>query len=277
MTVQYRQSFVAALSGHVLLIVAAIVVSVLPGWLRPKPIDIPVLWLPPVTDQPLQRRTPPPEHPAPPPPAEPTEPRTPDTPPDPLPPRAPDKPPPEPEPVKHDAVAPVNVVGPKPPPKLKPPASNTTSRVTSEHVPVKIGPSMVRTISAPPGVLSHKPPKIDLKGEWDKMIGVNAPIGNVDSVPLDEQQRCIVLIRSALYNAWDQPATSDAGSRPAELEIRLDPSGRLSAYRITQPSGSALFDRTVLLAAKAVPRIEGLTPNFLHAYSRVTIEFKLSN
>lgn len=272
MTVQYRQSFVAALTGHAVLILAVLIVSAFPGWFRPKPVDVPILWLPPTTTEPLQRRAPPPEHPVPPPPAvEPTEPKTPETPPDPVPPRAPAKPVEKPEP---DDAIPIKSVVQKPVEHTKPTTSNDAAHVTSPHVPVKLGPVVSRpvTSSGPP---SHKPLHFD-KRDWDTMMGVNAPIGHVDSIPMDERQRCMLLIKRALYDAWDQPASADAGLRPAGLEIHLDLSGRISSYTITQSSGSPQFDRTVLLAAKAVPQVEGLSTSFLKEYSRLTVEFKLS-
>ena len=86
----------------------------------------------------------------------------------------------------------------------------------------------------------------------------------------------MLLIKRALYNAWDQPALADAGTRPAELELRLDATGGVTGFRISQTSGSETFDRSVLQAAKAVARVNGLTPRFLKAYPRVIVDCKLS-
>jgi len=276
MTPHYRQSFVTALIGHFLLIVGAIVASVLPGCLRPPPVEAPpVDFLPLRTDLPLQRREPAPKDPVPPPPG-PIEPRNPDMPPDPVPPkpraRPPDKPPdPTPIPVKDpDAIA-------KDRPHVKPAPSNSVERARVEHVPVKIGERTVRPapLNSGSGARTRTPPRLS-KGEWDRMFGVTAPLGQTDSVPMDERQRCLILIKRALYDAWDQPALSDSGTRPAELEVRFDASGRVVSYRITQPSGSETLDRSVLMAARAVPRVEGLTARFLRDYPKWTVEFKLS-
>ena len=91
----------------------------------------------------------------------------------------------------------------------------------------------------------------------------------------DEISRCIVLVRRAMYDAWQQPGAADAGPRPALLDIRLDSSGRVVSYRIRQSSGSPYFDQTVLKAAANAAPIRGLTPAFLKRYETLTVEFKL--
>lgn len=91
----------------------------------------------------------------------------------------------------------------------------------------------------------------------------------------DQRASCVSLIRNALYKTWEQPNKSDAGSRPAKLYIRLDRSGRFSNYRITESSGSTVFDMTVLKAAANCPPIRGLTADFLKTNDELTFEFKL--
>jgi outer membrane biosynthesis protein TonB len=275
MTPHYRQSFVTALAGHFLLIVGAILVSVLPGCMRPPPVEAPpVDFMPLRTDLPLQRRSPAPPDPVPPPPG-PVEPRNPDMPPDPVPPKPRDR-----TPEKPPESAPAHAKEPDPVSKErtnKPAPSNAVERARTERVPVKIGEHTVRIVplNAGSGARSRTPPRLS-KGEWDRMFGVHAPLGQTDSVPMDERQQCLIRIKRALYDAWDQPALADSGTRPAELEARFDASGRMVSYRITQSSGSDTYDRSVLLAAKAVPRVEGLTARFLRDYPKWTVEFKLS-
>ncbi|MEI7948418.1 MAG: TonB family protein, partial [bacterium] len=91
----------------------------------------------------------------------------------------------------------------------------------------------------------------------------------------NEIPRCVSLVRNALYEAWEQPKQSEGGSRPAKLYIRLDASGRVINYRITQSSGSTIFDTSVLKAAANCPPVRGLTADFLKKYDELTIEFRL--
>ncbi len=92
---------------------------------------------------------------------------------------------------------------------------------------------------------------------------------------VDEISSCVSLIRNALYKAWKQPKQSEAGSRPAKLYIRLDASGRFVNYRITQSSGSTIFDTSVLKAAANCPPVRDVTAGFLKKHDELTIEFRL--
>ena len=106
-------------------------------------------------------------------------------------------------------------------------------------------------------------------------LASGAKSGTRNQVPANEISLCVGLVRNALYEAWDQPGQGEAGSRPAKLYIRLDASGRISSYRISQSSGSAHFDTTVLKAAANCPAIRGLSVAFLKEHDELTIEFKL--
>jgi protein TonB len=106
-------------------------------------------------------------------------------------------------------------------------------------------------------------------------LASGAKAGIRNQLPANEISLCVSLVRNALYEAWDQPGQGEAGSRPAKLYIRLDASGRISIYRITQSSGSAHFDTTVLKAAANCPSIRGLSVAFLKEHDELTIEFKL--
>lgn len=106
-------------------------------------------------------------------------------------------------------------------------------------------------------------------------LNAGARIGTRNQIPDNEMSRCIVLVKNALYDAWEQPSEADAGKQPARLEIRLDLSGRITSYRITQSSGSQAFDQTVLKAAANTDPIRGLSLDFLKQFERLTVEFKL--
>ncbi len=115
------------------------------------------------------------------------------------------------------------------------------------------------------------------RAEIDKALRDGARPGTRNEIPQDEISRCVVLVRRALYEAWEQPGSGDAGARPALVDIRLDSSGRVVSYRIRQSSGSAYFDQTVLKAAANAPPIRGLSLAFLKQYETLTVEFKLGD
>ncbi len=112
--------------------------------------------------------------------------------------------------------------------------------------------------------------------ELDPGGSMTASLGPTNSVPMDEQQRCKLLIKKALFDVWDRPTWADAGRQSAMLRIRFDASGRVVGYQIVQSSGSDNMDRSVLLAAKAVGRVDNLTTAFLNEFPSLIVEFTLS-
>jgi outer membrane biosynthesis protein TonB len=102
-----------------------------------------------------------------------------------------------------------------------------------------------------------------------------ARLGAVDTLPPSELERNYLQIRRVLYEAWMQPSAGEAGSQPAEMEIRLDASGNVVGSRLIATSGSAVFDQTVQSAVQSVRRIQGLSASFARQNPRVTVEFRL--
>ena len=196
------------------------------------------------------------EDPAPPKPDEPAPPR----------PRDPEPPPPLPLPDRIPEPKPPD----KKPPDKKPPDKKPPDKKPPDKKPIQKGARVVRGPKVPPvrQTLSDE--------EIKKWLGKRVQIGDKDVLPDSEQALNFALVRDALYGAWDQPVRSAAGSRPAEAEFSLDSSGRLSAARIIQSSGSPVFDASVIEAIRRVGRIDGLSARFLRSFPRLSVEFKLS-
>jgi hypothetical protein len=158
--------------------------------------------------------------------------------------------------------------------RIKPAASNAADRTAVSPVPVvRSGVRTTRVLTTPG---ARRVPHMLTPGELDPLSGMAAPIGASNSVPMDERQRCLLLIKRALYDVWDRPTLADAGRQPTLLEIRFDVSGRVFGAAVSQASGSEVMDRSVLLAAKRVTRVEGLTAVFLKEYPKLTIEFTVT-
>ena len=276
MTPHYRQSFLVALTGHFLLIIAAVVVSVVPGCHHPPPVDLSAFDHVDIynidTTKPLSRIKPPSENVTPPPAQPPAQVPTPAMPDAPVPPKASPKPPdptPAPKPA-HDAEG----VSPERTPH-KPAPSNTSSTAVGA-VPVVRSNIRATRVSSAPGPRRPSAVRPLTPGELDPLGGLNAPLGASNSVPMDERQRCLLLIKRVLYDAWDRPTLADAGHQSALLEVRFDLSGRVVGAAIAQSSGSESMDHSVLLAARAVTRVEGLTTGFLKEYPKLTVEFTVT-
>ena len=183
---------------------------------------------------------------------------------EPAPPRPRDPEPPPPLPPEPDRIP------DKKPPEKKPPEKKPPEKKPPDKKPIQQGARVVRGPKVPPvrQTLSDE--------EIKKWLGKRVQIGDKDVLPDSEQALNFALVRDALYGAWDQPVRSAAGSRPAEAEFSLDSSGRLSAARIIQSSGSPVFDASVIEAIRRVGRIDGLSARFLRSFPRLSVEFKLS-
>ena len=272
MTPHYRQSFFAALTGHFVLIIAAVVVSVFPGCRRPNPVDLSAfdkfdIDLSKIDSfNKFERKDPAPEHVATPAPAPPAEKSDPVMPPDPVPTRPVDRTP-APKSPAHDAEGTL----PEPKHSIKPAASNAASSTAA--TPIRIGP---RTTKILPGTGPRVPMRPVTPGDLDPLGGMNAPRGSSTSVSMDDRQRCLLLIKHALYDAWDRPTLADAGRQAALLEVRFDPGGRVVSAVVAQSSGSEVMDRSVLQAARTAARVDGLTPAFIKEFPTLPIEFRVT-
>ena len=231
------------------------------------------------------------------------EPNVPDAPPAPDPVKPPPKPDPEPEPpappkppplpVPQEKTVPVETKKPDPPkPPVKkpdPPKPPPKKPDPPKPAPFKKGqrveapkPQQKRFDEVykpydPSKPVSTKPvtDKKLSRAEIEKALRDGARVGTRNSIPEDEISRCVLLVKRALYDAWEQPGEGDAGSRATLLDIRLDNSGRIVSYRVRQSSGSPYFDQTVLKAAANAQAIRGLTLAFLKQYEMLTVEFML--
>ena len=269
-----------ALHGVVLFI--AVVLPLIPGF-RPKDLVVPVDFTV-VLEQNLvePNRTPP---------LQPAKTTTPDVEPEP----EPDVPPPVPLPdPPKDSMVIEKKEKPKPKPKPKPevkPEVKTPPKV-EEKKEFKKGPKVTRPVTPaqptfdklykpfdPSKPVSTKPltDKALSRADIEKALQDGARAGTRNMIPDDEISRCVVLVRRAMFDAWEQPGTGDAGQRPALLDIRLDSAGRVVSYHIRQSSGSVFFDQTVLKAAANAAPIRGLSQAFLKQYETLTVEFKLGD
>ena len=189
------------------------------------------------------------------------------------------------EPPKPDDPLSTKPRDPRPPPPLppvpdripepkqankKPPDKKPPDKKPPVRKPIQKGKRVVRGQKSPPvrQTLSD--------AEIAKWLRNRVRVGDKDVLPDSEQALNFALVRDALYGAWDQPVRSEAGSRPAEAEFSLDSSGRISAARIIQSSGSPVFDASVLAAIRRTGRVDGLSARFLRTFPRLSVEFKLT-
>lgn len=168
---------------------------------------------------------------------------------------------PEPPPPVPDPEPEPDPIVPKPEP-VKPPEPPKPPRKRPEIIK---GPRMVRKQTQPPK------PRLTQQ-EIDRLLAAGAKPSETTSVP-SEAARGEALIHDQFHEAWKQPSYEAAGGRDAFLIVVFTPNGTVKSFRLKKKSGSDLLDRSVLDAARSVPRVFGLTAAFIAQDPEVTIRF----
>ena len=261
----YNRAIKISLTGHGVVLILALVLSLCSGWIKRKPVEIPLEFTVVIeqsqeTTHSKPDKTPPKPEPEPP---------------------KPEPPKPQPDPPPVDAVVPVvkpvvkpdvkPVVKPvvKPEPDKTPPKPPVSSFTKGERV-VRLTPSPTTR----PSVKLARQPMLSAE-EIARLLALGARPGEANVIPQDEVSRCLLLVKRALYEAWVRPSRGDAGPRPAQIELTFGVGGMISHVRLVRSSGSVILDRSAEAAGRAAGQVSGLTARFLHDYPRVTVDFEL--
>ena len=102
--------------------------------------------------------------------------------------------------------------------------------------------------------------------EIRKLLNQGYRPGTTEQLAASEEQRCLSLIKMAFEAKWDKPPWTDT-LKPMVLECRFGAGGRLVGYRLTQSSGDASADQSILTAAKRVVAVSGLSAKFIEKYA----------
>ena len=91
-------------------------------------------------------------------------------------------------------------------------------------------------------------------------VGGNAGSGGGAKLDAATAKYYSNMLHDRFYRAWDQPQTVVAsGARfSAVARIRIEKDGRVSDFRIVQPSGNVLVDESVAAAGKKVTQVDAL-------------------
>lgn len=209
-------------------------------------------------------------------------------PPPPDPPKDPD-PPPRDEPDITDAVVlqPDKPKPPKPPEPPKPPKPTPPKQPDPPKKPDKpkepqetrdqrlarMRNSTTKVKTPPPrnnGRTDKRPQ------DWEKLLMQGyRPGATNQGLDAGEEARCFSLIRQAFYSKWDRPAWTSSLKKMC-LSVRFGAGGKVIGYSLTQSSGDASADRTVLRAASQVGYVRGLTSAFLEKNKTVIVRFEVT-
>jgi TonB family protein len=167
---------------------------------------------------------------------------------DPEPPAPQPEPAPMPEPVK-----PIPKPTPKPTPKPAPKPKPTPKPEPKPEKPkwkptpvdqIKKGQKIEPVKPAKPAVSEQDIQKA-LSGIQSSSPKTSGPVGNPNAIAAYDSH-----IYQVFYNAWERPATPAV--RPAKVTFSISSSGRILSSRLSQSSGDAAFDASVMAAIRSV-------------------------
>jgi len=84
------------------------------------------------------------------------------------------------------------------------------------------------------------------------------------------------IIKQTMYRAWDQPTSLGIAGLVARVEFSFNSDGSISSCKMAAASGNSTMDESVMRAARAVRRINGVPPTYLLSHRRITVAFELT-
>ncbi len=163
---------------------------------------------------------------------------------------------PQPEPPPEPVVEPVVEPAPAPEPKKN---------------PVEVSQTRVPRPTPPP-----EPRKRFRAGQIHEQLREPAsPAPSQDDFPFSWY---FVLVKQALYAAWDKPSDeSVAPGMVARIIITVKRDGTISQSLLRRSSGSALLDASALRAVESVSRLDPLPARYRGDRREITIDFELTD
>ena len=203
----------------------------------------------------------------------------------------PDEPPPPPdEPDPGPDVVPVTTTTTRTPPTTttttttRPPRPTTTTttrdrraeatRVTRRPAPTTTRRPRPTTTTRRAAVQPPPGPRLSAE-EVSRLLNAGAEISDHTSIPSSEMSRCFAIINRAIRKAWIRPDAASITGNDPEISISIGSGGVVRSVSLSKSSGNAVFDQSVLSAARAVRKFEGLSEEFIRAKPTFTVAFNL--
>lgn len=204
-------------------------------------------------------------------------------PPPPDPPKEPDPPPPdEPEITEAVVLKPDKPKPPEPPKPPKPPEPPKPPKQPEKpKPPEKTREQRLAEMRSSTTKVKTPPPRNNGRTEkrpqdWEKLLNAGYKPGPTNQgLDASEEARCLALIRQAFYSRWDRPAWTSS-LRKMCLSVQFGSGGKVVGYSLTQSSGDASADRTVLRAASQVSHVRGLSSSFIEKHRTVIVRFEVT-
>jgi hypothetical protein len=146
----------------------------------------------------------------------------------------------------------------KPPEEAPPEPEPQAEPEPQPDNPPPVTPPPARTVAAPPpsgAPVAAPPPAISSAFVFTD--GAKAVVSTTDRIALYRTR-----IETMLRNNWKRPAGVDDVNYVAEIEVRVDPQGRILPGSLKKRSGVKNWDDSVLLACESTPLVTGRPADF---------------
>ena len=181
--------------------------------------------------------------------------------------------PPEPEPEQKPLPEPLREIRPEPEKKpapqpekgivLTPDHKPDKKPTAGKAVPVEVNRTKVTRQAVQSPRRGHFNPLS--AAEIRRLLALGATPGTQTVIPAEED-RCKLMVRNALYDAWEPPSKQDAGRAAALVRLWFADGGRILRWRLERASGVPVLDDSVNQVFDRVQDVPGLSVAFLREF-----------
>lgn len=115
--------------------------------------------------------------------------------------------------------------------------------------------------------------------EIAKMLAMGAKAGAVESIPNNEMEQCLYMLKNAIDKRWALVTPQIGRTGTVTITIKLNSAGAIATARLAQSCGDPVTDAAALKVVQGVGTVRGLTRDFIAKYSAepITILYEVTS
>ena len=115
--------------------------------------------------------------------------------------------------------------------------------------------------------------------EIAKMLAMGAKAGAVESIPNNEMEQCLYMLKNAIDKRWALVTPQIGRTGTVTITIKLNSAGAIATARLAQSCGDSVTDAAALKVVQGVGTVRGLTRDFIAKYSAepITILYEVTS
>ena len=115
--------------------------------------------------------------------------------------------------------------------------------------------------------------------EIAKMLAAGAKAGAVESIPNNELEQCLYMLKRAIDAQWSRLSPQIGRTGTVNIAIRFNAAGAIASSSISRSCGDPVTDAAALKVVRSVGVVRGLTRDFIAKYSAepITILYEVTS